>query len=437
MTTERPRASERFALWSLILIHIVVCCVSLIQVAGFKSPTAFEPSQFHIFFDTARLSSALLVTGAFALVAALFAFARFSFGYFVGFYLYTVVLNYLWLSSFTDLSYDHRLAEISFALSMIAFLLPVLFMTAPVRRSYSLSKTAFDRLLLAILALAAATIAAGSSFNFRLASVRDIYDFRNDIQIPTVLNYLIGMTSTTLLPFAFAGFVIRKTYWGAAAALLLLLCLYPVTLTKLTLFAPFWLVGMLVLTKLFRPRIVVVLSLLVPILAALALSAIFAGRAELLFSIVNFRMIAIPSVALDVYSHFFSTHELTRFCQISFLKPLLSCPYQDQLAVVMERAYKIGSFNASLLATEGLASVGFYLAPVAVLACGFIVGIGNRLSAGLPAQFVLLSGAMFPQVLLNVPLSTALLTHGGVLLFLLWYITPPTIFPELSEGNSC
>jgi hypothetical protein len=94
----------------------------------------------------------------------------------------------------------------------------------------------------------------------------------------------------------------------------------------------------------------------------------------------------------------------------------------------MEHAYRLGNFNASLLATEGIASVGFYLAPVAVLACGLIVGIANRLSSELPARFILLSGALLPQILLNVPFSTVLLTHGAGLLFLLWYVTPRTIF---------
>jgi hypothetical protein len=44
----------------------------------------------------------------------------------------------------------------------------------------------------------------------------------------------------------------------------------------------------------------VVLSLLVPILAALLLAAIFPERAVLLFATVNFRMMAIPATVLDV-----------------------------------------------------------------------------------------------------------------------------------------
>src|SRR5260370_33465875 len=100
----------------------------------------------------------------------------------------------------------------------------------------------------------------------------------------------------------------------------------------------------------------------------------------------------------------------------------------------MERAYHLGNFNASLFATEGIASVGLILAPFSGLACGLVIGLGNRLSAGLPPKFILLSSGILPQVFLNVPLTTTLLTNGAFILFLLWYVTPRDIFePDQSE----
>jgi hypothetical protein len=146
------------------------------------------------------------------------------------------------------------------------------------------------------------------------------------------------------------------------------------------------------------------------------------------FEIVNFRMVAVPSSAMDFYNDFFSKHELTYFCQIRILKSIISCPY-DEMSLVIMRAYPfVGNFNASLFATEGIASVGPLFAPIAVFACGLVLALGNRLSAGLPAWFVLVSGGILPLVLLNIPLSTVLLTHGAAFLFLLWYITPRRMF---------
>jgi hypothetical protein len=151
-------------------------------------------------------------------------------------------------------------------------------------------------------------------------------------------------------------------------------------------------------------------------------------------SAINFRMVAIPSIAMDVYNDFFSRHELTYFCQINLLKRFVACPYQDYLGIVMERAYKIGNFNASLFASEGIASVGPLLSPLAVFGCGLVIALGNRLSAGLPAAFVMISSALLVQVILNVQFPTALLTHGAGLLFLLWYVTPRSIFEQRNAG---
>ncbi|MDB5640279.1 MAG: hypothetical protein JWP51_5187, partial [Bradyrhizobium sp.] len=123
-------------------------------------------------------------------------------------------------------------------------------------------------------------------------------------------------------------------------------------------------------------------------------------------------------------------HDPTYFCQMSFVKRFVACPYREPLAIIMERTYDLGNYNASLFATEGIASVGVLFAPVAVLVCGFVFAVGNRLSAGLPSDFVLTSAAVLPQILLNVPLTIVLLTYGAGLLFLLWYITPRTIFEQ-------
>lgn len=69
----------------------------------------FNADAFHILYDPARLPGAVAVIAAFALVAMLFVFARFSIGYFIGFYFYTMVLGYLWINCFSDLGYGHRL----------------------------------------------------------------------------------------------------------------------------------------------------------------------------------------------------------------------------------------------------------------------------------------------------------------------------------------
>jgi hypothetical protein len=429
MTDGRQLVRERVGLELLICFHIVACCISLVCVSQIYP-------EYHILYRPSGLPGAVIIISVFSLISILFVFAEFSFGYLVGFYFFTMVAGYLWLNIFSEFSYDHQLAGLSAAASGIAFLLPALFICAPVRQIWIPSSGAFDHLLSVILLLAVGTVAVGAAYNFRLVVLdNDIYTFRGTLQFPTILKYLIGITSSTLLPFAFACFVERKNPWRAGAALILLLLFYPITLSKLTFFSPVWIVAMVLLSKLFEIRIAVVLSLLTPLVVGLILFALFKigaipnEAAIPYFSLINFRMIAIPSMAMDYYNDFFSKNDLTHFCQIQLLKLFVSCPYQEPIAIVIYRAFGIGgNFNASLFATEGIASVGAVFAPVATFACGLVIALGNRLSAGLPPRFILVSGALLPHILLNVPLTVTLLTHGAALLFLLWYVTPRTIF---------
>ncbi|MGH6708452.1 MAG: hypothetical protein ACREEK_05730 [Bradyrhizobium sp.] len=416
---------ERVWLLGLICLYIVLSCVSLACVAHIYP-------EFRIFFFSSRLATAVAVIAAFFPVALLFVIAEFSFGYFVGFYLFTMVLGYLWLNVFSESIYNHKLSGLSAAMSAVAFLIPALFIRSPLPRIWTLSPKAFDRLLDGMLLIGTVTAAIGATYNFRLVSIGQIYDYREALYSPTALNYLTGVTTGALLPFAFACFVERKNSWRAAAALFLLLLFYPITLSKIALLSSAWLIVMTLLSRIFDLRASVVISLLAPLALGLLLFLLFElgvpyGATIPYFGLVNFRMIAIPSLAMDYYNDFFFRNDLTYFCQIRLLKPFVACPYEDQIAVVIYKAFGIGgNFNASLFATEGIASVGTMFAPVAVLVGGLIVALGNRASASLPPRLVLASSAVLVQLLVNVPFTTVLLTHGAVILFLLWYVMPRT-----------
>jgi hypothetical protein len=419
---------ERQALILLNWTLIAVSCASLAYVAHYYS-------EYYIYFRSEDLLGAIALIAAFALVSLLFAYANNSFGYVVGFYSYVMIAGYLWLNHFSELIYNHRLAGFSAAASAIAFLLPSLFISVPVRQIYVLSQSALDRLLTAILLVSCATVLVGASYTFKLVSIANIYNYRAELGLPAILNYVIGMASNALLPFAFACFVGRRDIWRASAALLLLLLFYPITLCKLALFTPLWLMAMWALSRYLNFKFAVTASLLVPMSVGLLLIILFHqdilpyNIAVPYFGLVNFRMIAIPSLAMDYYNSFFSNHPLTHFCQIRLLKPFVACPYHEQLANVIYNAFGIGGqFNASLFATEGIASVGTFFAPVTALVSGLVIALGNRLSAGLQPPFILISSAVIVQALLNVPLTTVILSHGCAILFLLWYITPRDSF---------
>lgn len=408
------------AIAGLLLLFFLVCLASLLLALDYTS--------HRIAYDPRALPDAIGSIALFGIVALLFVVARFSFGYFVGFYLYTMVFGFLWLSWFTSLRYDHQTARISAVASAIAFLLPILFISFPVPPRLRPPQFSFERMLNGLMMLSAATIALGSIYNFRLIGLDRIYDFRSALNFPVPVGYLIGIISSSVLPFLFAVFVMQRRWGRTTLTLLMLALFYPIALTKMAFFTPIWLAGLAVLSRLVEARITVILSLLLPLLAGIVLLAVFQDRNH--FDVVNFRMVTIPSSALNVYNDFFARHELTYFCQISFLNKLMGCPSREALSVVMERAYGLGFFNASLFATEGIASVGPRFAPFVVFVCGLIVALGNCAAHGLAPRLILLSSAVLPQYFLNVPLTTAMLTHGAGALFLLWYLTPRALFDQ-------
>jgi hypothetical protein len=419
---DRQRSRQHIRLALLICFYIVCCCVSLRLGSHYR--------EYYILYDANRLHYAVAAVTAFALISPLFVFTRFSFGYFVGFYFYTMILGYLWLNCFSQFSYNHRLAGVSAAVSTIVFLLPALLVKSPIRQRYAVSEWTIERLLTLILLLTAATAAVGAAYNFRLVAIEDIYDFRSQLRFPPIIDYLMAAATSVLLPYAFACFVALKKPWRAGAVLLISLSFYPVTLSKIALFMPAWLVALALLSKISEARVTAILSLLLPMLLGVFLIVAFGETARSYFNNVNLRMITAPSSAMDIYNEYFARHALTHFCQMWIVKPFVPCALEHSLGVEMQNNYVLGNFNASLFATEGIASVGLVFAPVSVFVGGLVVALGNRLSAGLPPRFILISSAILPQIFLNVPLTTVVLTHGLWLLFLLWYITPRTMFEQ-------
>jgi hypothetical protein len=183
-----------------------------------------------------------------------------------------------------------------------------------------------------------------------------------------------------------------------------------------------------VLGRVFESRIVAILSFFLPVLIGVILFLSFHDMSARYFNIVNLRMLIAPSSAMDFYNEYFARHDLTHFCQVWILKPFIPCSVDLPLSVEMANNYALGNMNASMFATEGIASVGAFFAPISALVCGLIIAIGNRASAGLPAGLVLISSGILPQIFINVPFTVTLLTHGTALLFLLWYVTPRAMF---------
>jgi len=407
------------ALLIMIFVGLLLCTMMIVSVTA---------TNFHLSFYL-RSESILPIFLLTILVSSAFPAARFSFGFFVGFYMFAMMASYFWFNSFGTLGYDRRAALISATASIILFLLPALFLTAPAKPRFVLPWAVIDAFPFAVIAFAIVLLLATASSNVpSFGNLADMYKYRNEVNHSRLVSYAIGNFNGGLLPFAFACLFLRRRF-----LLLLPLCtvavlFYAVTYTKLSLLVSFYLIFMAVLASAFNARATVILSLLIPLGTGLLSSLYDSAFTNAVFGTLSFRLLAVPGITLDHYYVFFSDHPLTHFCQISLLRAFTQCPYSDQLGVVLANWFAIGNMNASLFATEGIASIGPRFAPISALICGLVIAAGNAVTAGLPKRFVLISAAMIPQILLNVPLTTTLLSNGLGLLFVLWYFMPRDYF---------
>jgi hypothetical protein len=371
----------------------------------------------------------------------LFVLGRFSFGYLAGLYFYGLIAGFTWITYFSAFNYDHAQERLSALGSLLMFLVPVIAITGrasrPAETSWArLSPRAMDQMLICGLAAAVVILAIDACYGFAFVSIADAEELRSSFPRPLIFNYVTGIAIYAVLPFAFAYFARRRRYGLSAVSVALIAMFYPIVLNKTVLFAAGWLPFLFLIFGIFEARRAAALSIVIPLATGLILYLGFAvddgppGFSQYVFNLVNFRMSAIPSIAMDYYSEFFSQYPHTQFCQINLVRMISGCAYPDQISVIFSHRYEgVGNFNASLFATEGIASVGPGWAPLAALICGLILSLGNLVSGRLPPQLVAVSAGLVLQALVNVALSTVLLSDGMATLFLLWLVTP-----EMSEA---
>ena len=398
-----------------IAIHIPVCIAALVLEATLNN-------EYRIAFDPGR-TNLLIFAVSFPFFGVVFLLADFSFGYLISYQFYVMIGGFLWLNYFTDLKYDHAVAALSAAASGIAFILPALFLKIDINPPRISSDILLDRFLYLVLSAAAFTVIFGSIHNLKFTTLQNADDIRSrgEILLPTAVRYAVGITSNSLLPFVFARFVGKKLYLRAAIIILLLACFYPITLSKTSFFTPAWLVFIAVLSRLFEPRLISVLFLLLPM--SLGLISTVLPVSPYIFRLLDHRMYFVPANALAIYNDFFSQHVPTYFCQVNVIKIVFGCPY-GELGPLFKEIYSQGNYNASLFATEGIASVGAKFAPLAVLFCSLVVVFASAASRRLPPSLVMTSSSVLPFIFLNVPFSVTMLSSGAAILFLLWYLTP-------------
>ena len=289
-------------------------------------------------------------------------------------------------------------------------------------------------LLIATLLLFGTVFAVGMVQNFHVVDFAHLYEVRysdTEFSAPLVQRF------TDMYIFSFGGFFIglcllyRKFFLAMMFLLVYVIC-YGLVQYKTAILAPLWFIYLYLAFRLFRnvstARFYLVLT--APFWIGVALYFLFPQGRTLdgnnvaiwgYLNLVIFRQYAVSANALGIYYNFFQTHTHTFWSQITGVDFFLHYPYGDHtIAIEMQRRYELGNYNASFLATEGIASDGYEAIPFASAALAFAFVLLNTATRGIPPRILVIMMVM-PCLMLNErPLSTSLLTGG--IIFLIFYL---------------
>jgi hypothetical protein len=266
--------------------------------------------------------------------------------------------------------------------------------------------------------------------NMRLVSFDDIYDLRyeaSDIKPGALVEYLISWLSYCFLPFYFTRGILRRNLADIGFGLLGSVLLYAATGAKTAILMPAIIYGLNLLFgsgKDFLFRLVTVLTVTTFLFVQLLPDE---GALIYMKSILLVRVLAVGGWTMAVYYDYFSNNGFTYYTHIGPVNALTSAyPYGEyslgQLIGLQYSGTALANFNANFWASDGFAALGLLGVPVVTGALCAVFFAINRVARGYSPRFVVLWLSGFWLALLNVPLSVALLSGGGLItLLMLWF----------------
>lgn len=331
---------------------------------------------------------------------------------------------------------DIRYGELVWIQMLLALSMAALFAVAKAHRkrrvpmAYQFRK--LDHVVGALALFSTVLLLVSNLEHMRLVSFEDVYDLRfESAAVPqsTASAYLISWLSYCFISYLYArGLIYRKWSYvaaGLAASLLLYMStgaktaalLLPVTMGLNWL----WKSGSDFLSRLLGTMVVAILV----VVLVLPDSGVWMWAK----SIFLVRVLGTAGWTASKYLEHFGVEGFTYYSHIGPINALTHAyPFDDlSLGQMIGLAYSgsiEANFNASFWASDGFAALG----PIGVLVItpfvAAVLHITNRVTSHLDPRFTVLWMGGFFMALLNVPLSTALLSGGGLIIFLLaWWLS--------------
>jgi hypothetical protein len=276
--------------------------------------------------------------------------------------------------------------------------------------------------------------------NFRLVGITDIYGVRGDAAAileasgSSLGGYVFHWLDGAVLPLLFAIALQRRNVWGVAAVIGTYVFLYGVWASKVSLVAPFYLLGLYWLMNRRPERIAVVFMLSCAAVVALPL-LLFADNPfvdlfrTIWVTVINIRSFAVPGLLITQYLQFFSDHPLTYGSHVTGLNAFITYPYDYDIPRTVGFYYygTLVTSNVNYWAQDGIAGFGLAGIPLVSLLAAGTFWIVDSLTRALQLRFVMVGLGLVLLMIANVSLFTTLVT-GGLLLMLIAYLFAPTRF---------
>ncbi|MCV2349731.1 hypothetical protein [Paucibacter sp. Y2R2-4] len=322
-------------------------------------------------------------------------------------------------------------AQVAIALSM-SFIFVAARMGALPTPANSFSFKNLDRFLGLLTIGTIITIITVNRHHMRLVSFEDVYDLREEATSGAsspLFNYLTSLVSYCFLSYFFARGIAHKKWRHLILGILGSIVLYTTTGAKSSLLLLPMTLGVVFLWRsgsgFLARTLFTVIVLIFTLIAALPDE----GASLWAKAIILVRVIGTSGWTASKYFEYFGSHKYTYYTHIGPIKSLTgNYPYGEnslgQLIGIEYSGSAEANFNASFWASDGFAAcgvAGILIVTIPVIAILFAI---NRLTRVFESRFTVAWITGFIIAMLNVPLSTALLSGGGGVIFLLaWRAT--------------
>jgi hypothetical protein len=264
----------------------------------------------------------------------------------------------------------------------------------------------------------------------RFVGFADVYDLRfetNEIDAGPLVDYLVSWLSYCFLPFYLARGILNKRMRDVALAIVAALLIYSSTGAKAMILMPpimLFMYGLMRAGRHFLPAVLAVMTAALFFVTELLPDDGIGFWVKFIFLL---RTLCAGGWANFVYYEYFPQHGYTYYSHIGAVNKLTDAyPYgQYSLGQTIGLEYsgsELANYNANFWASDGFAALGLVGIPVITVVALFVFFAINRISSRYSSRFVALWLSGFWLGLLNLPLTTALVSAGGALtLLLLWF----------------